>query len=274
MGYDFGYKMEGCFAGTAIRFDTLERTRGTSCTNPSSSVPAGLSFDLECTDSDDDQYRTASITSNSMDVVVMMKGGPGGVIYSGLEAGSTYSLDVGQRKGISHMEFCFSCSEEQQDQNVPVLTASPTASPTMKKNASPTTPSPTTNPPTTPSPTTNPPTTAAPSTSSPVSIVVSTMPPTKCFHCSIDMPPPLQNQQQEEEQQAEETTPDDDIVLISSTVQPIATAPPTVQDNTKEENIILISAPINYKSASTTPVVLHGRWYVVLSLGSFLLLMA
>ena len=133
MGYDFGYKMEGCFAGTAIRFDTLERTRGTSCTNPSSSVPAGLSFDLECTDSDDDQYRTASITSNSMDVVVMMKGGPGGVIYSGLEAGSTYSLDVGQRKGISHMEFCFSCSEEQQDQNVPVLTASPTASPTMKK---------------------------------------------------------------------------------------------------------------------------------------------
>ena len=100
MGYDFGYKMEGCFPGTNIRFDSLERTKGASCA--SNDNFDGV-FDLDCLDSDDDQWRTASITPSSSSLVVMMKGGPGGVIYSGLEADTAYNLDVGSRKGISHM---------------------------------------------------------------------------------------------------------------------------------------------------------------------------
>ena len=95
--------MEGCFASNTIPFDSLYRTQG-SCASGFTDLGE---FDLTCTNADGNQWIDATITP-SVDIVVIMKGGNGGVVYS-LAADQPKTLDVGVNKGISHIEFCFIC---------------------------------------------------------------------------------------------------------------------------------------------------------------------
>ena len=260
MGYDFGYKMEGCVPGTNIRFDSLERTRGTSCDSASNNYNLDGTFDLDCFDSDDDgEWHTASITpsplSLSSSLVVMMKGGRGGVIYSALEADSTYTLDVGSRKGISHLEFCFFCSdleeqaEQEQEEASVVVTNAPTPNPTARI------------------PDTSAPTMALPTIANPIvpTTYVPTLEtlPTQCFHCGTDSFPP-KNQKDDGEEQSPQVVEE-----IDGTVTPPAkpaTEPPL------PETIELISAQVYTRSGVSASVILPGWYDIFISVGTLLLL--
>jgi hypothetical protein len=132
LGYSWGYKMEGCFAtSSSTFFDKLVKTEG-ECSSGTSG-PALGSFTLKCESGGID----AVITSTT-DAAVIMKGGPGGTIYNGLKAGTTYKLDIGPtRKQISHIEFCFMC---QGCAAPTVPTKPPTPGPTMPPTPGPTKP--------------------------------------------------------------------------------------------------------------------------------------
>ena len=110
LGYHYGWKMDGCQErATSIPFDSLTRT-GQGIPDTCSTYNIGH-FDLTCEGSGGDLV-DAKITPGPGGAVVKMKGGNGGCIYRVLEAGREYTLDVGQRKGISHIEFCFTCDGE------------------------------------------------------------------------------------------------------------------------------------------------------------------
>lgn len=77
----------------------------------------------------EEEYVYATITS-TVDVVVIMKGGNGGTIYDGLQAGTEYTLDIGEDlKEISHMEFCFSCPDTPEPTEAPTAPPTPTPEP-------------------------------------------------------------------------------------------------------------------------------------------------
>jgi hypothetical protein len=131
MGFSFGYKMEGCFPGDDIEFENLVQTKG-ECSEGVLNVG---SFDLICVPNDEGELIDAIIVPDA-DIVVIMKGANGGVIYGDLKAGQQYMLDVGTRKAISHIEFCFMCDGcEKAPEASPVFT--PVATPVTTPVASP-----------------------------------------------------------------------------------------------------------------------------------------
>jgi hypothetical protein len=97
-GYDYGVKINGC--------KEYQDTKFTSISTPTGQCASGLTdakVDVDCKGK-----KEAKITPD-VDVVVKMKGGPGGTLYY-VEAGDTVTLDIGpDRKDISHMQFCFVC---------------------------------------------------------------------------------------------------------------------------------------------------------------------
>jgi hypothetical protein len=119
--------MEGCFPQFSGPFDTFFSSNGMVKTTGECSKTTGLgSFTLTCADVDG--FGTAYITP-TVDVAVIMKGGPGGTLFS-LKAGTTHTLDVGSRKAISHIEFCFVCNGCGPTQSAPVTTSGNVGAPT------------------------------------------------------------------------------------------------------------------------------------------------
>jgi hypothetical protein len=122
--------MEGCFPQFSGPFDTFFSSMGMVKTTGECAKTTGLgSFTLTCADVDG--FGTAYITP-TVDVAVIMKGGPGGTLFS-LKAGTTHTLDVGSRKAISHIEFCFVCNGCGPTQSAPVTTSGSVGAPTSAR---------------------------------------------------------------------------------------------------------------------------------------------
>jgi len=98
--------MDGCQAQDDGPFDTLELTDHTqTCEIDGKNVG---NFQIDCSSPDGEQFRDAIITP-SVDAVIKVKAGNGGILYTDIQAGETYTLSGPQRKGINHIEFCFKC---------------------------------------------------------------------------------------------------------------------------------------------------------------------
>jgi hypothetical protein len=153
MGYSFGYKMEGCrdISSTSLFSSVLGKTTGTCASGESG--PALGSFSLMCAN----EGKVAKITT-TVEAAVIMKGGDGGTIYNGLKAGVQYSIDVGEAKQISHIEFCFMCKACTSAPTPAPVSSTP--GPTLRPTPGPTgrpSPGPTLGPtPATPGPTSRP----------------------------------------------------------------------------------------------------------------------
>jgi hypothetical protein len=136
LGYDFGYKMEGCSSGS-MAYDSLAKTQG-GCDGGMEDVG---SVTMVCAVPDGSQFKEVSITPD-VDSVVIVKGSNGGVVYDGLKAGSTYTLDTGSKAAISHIEYCFRCDGPCPSRDIPTdapVTDTPTASPTLSPTQPPVT---------------------------------------------------------------------------------------------------------------------------------------
>ena len=123
LGYDFGYKMDGCQSEFDGVFERLELTDQTeTCDLGNMHVGA---FDVACSIQDGSQYKAATIVA-TVDTVVKVKGGDGGTLYTDLKAGETYTLKTGEGANymaISHMEFCFKCPTQVVDEKIITCTA-------------------------------------------------------------------------------------------------------------------------------------------------------
>ncbi|CAB9513843.1 expressed unknown protein [Seminavis robusta] len=104
-GYDYGWKMNGCQAGS-YTLDTGGEIKG-SC-----AVAAQIILDVEC---NDDKSATISWSGTGGSVMaIKVKGGFGGTVYpaSDMRNGGTFVAGFnngGQRADISHIEICLNC---------------------------------------------------------------------------------------------------------------------------------------------------------------------
>ena len=123
LGYDFGYKMDGCNSNFDGVFERLELTDHTeTCDVVNMHVGA---FDVACSVEEGSQFKDATIVA-TVETVVKVKGGDGGTLYTDLQPGESYTLRTGEGanyKGISHIEFCFKCPTQVVDEKIVTCTA-------------------------------------------------------------------------------------------------------------------------------------------------------